>query len=469
MIDLTSFSKTLDGKAVAVYGLGKSGLSVARALCAARIAVYAYDDDTQKLQMAIAAGCKALSPDYSQLSMCKVLVLAPGIPLNFPSPHPVVTVAHEQNVEVIGDIELFTRCQVGHKTIGITGTNGKSTTTALIAHTLNFAGQPAIACGNIGTPIFDLTLNDQNTILVIELSSFQLDLCPTFTPDIAVHINITPDHLDRHGTLENYVHIKEKIFNGIGIGFCGVDDDPSQGMFRRTQKNNNARRMIPVSCQHAINDGLSLSGTDIADDVFEGGIIGSLSSLPTLRGQHNYQNALMTYGVARALGLEPKTIFSAFFTYPGLPHRQITVRTIEGVEYINDSKATNAAATEKALLTFKNIYWIVGGLPKAGGLSGLEPHAARVRHAYLIGSSATDFARFMTENKIAFTVCNTIENAVYAAHTQAQSDTKNDQAAGVVLLSPACASYDQFKSYEHRGEVFTLLVNKLNHDLAQAS
>ncbi len=467
MIDLSSYARRISPQNIVVYGLGKSGLAATRALCAAGISVYVHDDNPDQLKCGLDVGGTALSPDFSELHCAAALILNPAVSLSFPAPHPVVNAARAQGVPVIGDIELFSYAGTNAPSIGITGTNGKSTTTALTAHILNHAGRSAIPCGNIGTPILEIDITTPETQIVIEMSSFQLDLCPIFRPDIAAHLNITPDHLDRHGDLAGYIAVKERIFEGSGIGFCGIDDDASRTMFARAQKNT-ARRMIPVSCTSTPEDGIFLDDTCIVDRAFEGRVLSTISNLPTLRGKHNYQNALFAYGITRALGVGPDQIYEALHTYPGLPHRQVSVRTLNGVEYINDSKATNADATDKALQTFHDIYWIVGGLPKAGGLTGLEPYAPRMRRAYLIGTAADDFSAFMRAQKIDYVCSGTLDAAVSQAHNDAQKDVVHGKLPGVVLLSPACASYDQFKSYADRGDVFTDLVKNLDSGSAVA-
>ncbi len=460
MIDLTPYLLDIHHKPIAVFGLGKSGSTTIQALTQVGATVMIGDDDPKKVPEYLGDHVTALDLDFSNLSKCGSLILSPGIPLDYPTPHPVVTAAHQMGIEIIGDIELFARARTGYKTIGVTGTNGKSTTTALIAHILNASGKKAIPCGNIGDPILS-TNPMSDTIYVIELSSFQIDLCPTFRPDISIHLNITPDHLDRHGTLDHYIAIKERLFEGPGIGFCGVDDNASIGMFNRTQKNNSARSITPLSVLNQMPNGIFVTPNG---NVFDYTLpnktihsIGSFNELPTLKGTHNFQNALFAYATTHACGCTVANIFNALKTYPGLPHRQLNVRKIGQVDYINDSKATNADASEKALKTFDNIHWIVGGLPKSGGLAGLEPLSSRISRAYLIGTAVQDFSIFMRANNIPFERANTLENAVASAHKFAQSMKK----PATVLLSPACASYDQFKSYEHRGDVFTTLVQNL--------
>jgi UDP-N-acetylmuramoylalanine--D-glutamate ligase len=443
MIDLARYVVTLKNHGVAVFGPGGSGKSVTECLLAAGASVFIGDDNPKNLDPFKTTNCQLLTPDFSNLAGCAALILGPGVPFTHPKPHAVVKAAHAMGVEIFGDIELFSRAYPTQTTIGVTGTNGKSTTTALIAHVLNACGKRAIPCGNIGNAIC-ATTPTVDTIMVIEMSSFQIDLCPTFRPNTTVHLNLTPDHLDRHGTFENYMAIKERLFEGPGIGFCGVDDTPSHDMFERVTQNN-ARTTNAVS----VDNTTAFASIDF-------------TALPTLRGRHNIQNALMAADVARAYGCHDAEIQNALRTYPGLPHRQFHVRTIGAVDYINDSKATNADAADKALSTFENIFWIAGGIPKSGGIKGLEHYKQKIQHTYLIGQAAAEFAAHLSAHDMPYTLCGTLNVALETAHTDAQNFTHARNTRATILLAPACASYDQFHSFEHRGDVFCACVNQLN-------
>jgi UDP-N-acetylmuramoylalanine--D-glutamate ligase len=440
MKEVEDFAKTLNGNPVAVFGLARSGLSTIRALQKAGVKIIAWDDNEKSRAEAKKLGAEIQELNESNLKSCAFLVLAPGVPLHFPEPHVVVQAATKAGIEIICDIELFNRLNHGRKTVGVTGTNGKSTTTALIHHILKSAGVDAVMGGNIGLPVFDLPVPGKDGVFVLELSSYQLDLCPTFRPDIAVLLNITPDHLDRHGTMENYAATKEKIFEGPGGAVIGGDDEYCRKIQARV-KEKNERTVTAFSVketflQRAMQDSL-------------------------LKGQHNYQNALAAFLACKALNVSEAEIIKGLKSFPGLPHRQFPVRTMNGVLYINDSKATNSVAAARALHSYDNIYWIVGGRAKEGGLSGLEPLMKRVRKCFLIGESADNFSAWMTKNKIAFSLSKTLDVALREAHSAAQKQKK-----GVVLLAPACASFDQFSSYEERGDVFTKLVNDLKESAA---
>jgi UDP-N-acetylmuramoylalanine--D-glutamate ligase len=312
------------------------------------------------------------------------------------------------------------------QTVGITGTNGKSTTTALIGHVLNAAGINTAVGGNIGTPIFDLDMPDKNGVLVLELSSYQLDICPKFRPDISVLTNITPDHIDRHGTIENYAASKGRMFEGPGKAVIVSDDKFSQFIEKKISRT------------------LLILPHDIEEQ-------------QTLRGAHNIENMEAAYAVCEALGLSKEQILSGFKTFPGLEHRQFLCRTLNNVEFVNDSKATNAEATTKALASYTDIFWIIGGLKKDGGLNGCEPFLNRIRKAYVIGEKPEDFVPYLEKHSVAFEVYGDMQDAVIAAHKDASAYKKNC----TVLLSPATASFDQYKSFAKRGEHFEQIVQGL--------
>ncbi|MGB0719313.1 MAG: UDP-N-acetylmuramoyl-L-alanine--D-glutamate ligase [Bdellovibrionales bacterium] len=438
MIDLHVFKKALNEKPVAVFGLGLSGLGSVGALIAAGIDVIAWDDNAQARDKAAAMGAVCKNLDKDVLKQCAYLLLSPGVPLTHPAPHDVVKSANAAGIKIIGDIEILGRCDLPNKTIAITGTNGKSTTTALLTHTLNACGKSAVMGGNVGVPVLKMDMPKPDTIIVLEMSSYQIDLCPTFAPDIAVLLNITPDHIDRHGSFENYAAIKHRLLD-------------------------NAKCAINVSSLHASSECVqSMDDTDKpCHDESLGGHV-----FPTLPGDHNKQNIIAVLNVCEALGVETVCAITAIKTFPGLAHRQYLVREIGGVKYINDSKATNAEAAAKALSAYENIHWILGGQAKDGGLKGLEPFMSRVKKAYLIGAAAQDFSRWLKKQNVPHQICEVLDVAVKAAHDDAQIPVTRPpstvhRSPSTVLLSPACASWDQFKSFEHRGDTFVKLVEAL--------
>ncbi len=437
MIDLSPFVKTLQGQPIAVYGLGLSGLSTVIALLKAGASVLAWDENDEKRSAALAQGAQLQNFSDHGFAGAAILVLSPGVPYTF-NPHPVVQRAQTEGLEIIGDIEILHRCQHGRETIGITGTNGKSTTTALIAHILAACGHDIMVGGNIGKPVLEQSLPTTGGLIVLELSSYQIDLCPTFRPDIGVLLNITPDHLDRHGTMEAYAAAKARMLDGANTIICNTDD--------KYCKEIAADRPITA---------LTTKDTDLA---------ARLPDVATLKGAHNRQNMMAAYYVCLACGCNESDVLEAMKSYPGLPHRQFPVRAINGVVYINDSKATNVQSTATALETYPHIYWIVGGRQKEGGLSGLEEYMNRVHKAFIIGEAEKDFAEWMDLNRVSYSVCGTLDVAVLEAHAAVQQNRGAPGGAGVVLLSPACASWDQFRSFEHRGETFEQLVLALPED-----
>ncbi len=453
MFPATSFAN----KKVGVFGLARSGISCARALLLSGAEVLAWDDSEPAVETAKAEGLAITNLHTVDFKTLDALVLSPGVPLTHPEPHWTVVKAKSAGIEIIGDIEIFA-CELakaGAKLIAITGTNGKSTTTALIGHVLREAGLDVDVGGNIGLAVFNLRAPEAGRIYVLELSSFQIDLMPSLKPDIGILTNITPDHLDRHGTLENYAAVKARLFAKMGEGataLIGVDDVSSEHIFARH------KGATAVSVQRTLDHGLS-APDGILRSMQNGKLVDEidLRSMPALKGRHNWQNACMAYGAAKALGLSTIKIIAAMRSFPGLAHRMQEIATMGKVAFVNDSKATNADAAEKALSSFDNIYWIAGGIAKAGGIEPLAPLFDRLSKAYLIGAAATDFAQTL-KDKAEFELCETLENAVQSAARDAARSAKPNP---VVLLSPACASFDQYQNFEVRGEAFAGFVAKL--------
>lgn len=467
MINASEYLQSLEKKSFLVYGLARTSTAVAKVLGKAGAVIYAGDDDPVKVEkFCNEHSVKPYDPEEQDWSDIATLILSPGVPFTHPEPHDVVKEAREAGVEILCDIELFFRIVPAGKTIGITGTNGKSTTACLVHHLLKETGRDVVLAGNIGNPVFTLSIPKQDQIIVLELSSFQIDLMPRFRPCISVLTNITPDHLDRHGTIENYAEVKSRIF-GMSegsegqIGVICTDDEYGQKIFGEVKEE--GRDLIEVSTVKDLNDGVYVEDDHLFDALGEDEPqdIGDLSDIPSLKGIHNYQNAACAFAAVRNLGVSQEDIFTAMRSFPGLEHRQYLLRTMNGVGYINDSKATNAAASAMALGCRNNIYWIVGGRKKKTGLEGLESYFKRVKHAFLIGESVDDFADWLDKYGVDYTRSITIDRAVEDAHTMAQENRGQPGGAGVVLLSPACASFDQFTSFEDRGEVFTELVKAL--------
>ena len=428
-------SPAFRGRRYAVLGLARSGVATVEALLASGARVIAWDSDEAKrdqLFLPSKAGEELVFADPMEADLAGLdgLVLSPGVPLNR---HPVAARARAADVPIIGDIELFAQARAAlpaHRVVGITGTNGKSTTTALITHIIATAGIPTLMGGNIGLPILGRDPLPAGGVYVLELSSYQIDLTFSLDCDVAVLTNITPDHLDRYEGFAGYAASKARLFAMQGEGHVAViatEDDPSRaiaGSLRTDQL-------------------LAVASTDIADQ----------SGWPALQGPHNAQNAAIAIAVARSLGIGQAAIAEGLATYPGLPHRMERVAEKQGVLYVNDSKATNATSTAPALAAYPAIHWILGGLAKTDDLDACAPHFGHVRAAYTIGDAGEMFARLLAPH-MPVTRAGTLERAVNAAAAAARPGE-------VVLLSPACASFDQFKDYEARGEAFRALVGAL--------
>jgi len=459
---------TFKGKNVALFGLGGSGLSTAKALMAGGAHVHAWDDGEAGRLKSVANGVPLEDLSQADWSRFSALVLSPGVPLTHPEPHWIVKLARAAGVEVIGDIELFCRERAAHAGgspfIAITGTNGKSTTTALIAHILREAGRDVQLGGNIGVPILDLEPPSDERIHVIECSSFQIDLTPSLEPTIGILINLTPDHIDRHGTMENYAAIKERLVAGAEVALIGVDDAFTHAIGARLSADaRDGQRVVPVSGARALDWGFYVENGDVyfreqGHAPEEAEQLASLKKARALRGAHNAQNAAFAAAAAWECGLEDEEIASGIASYPGLPHRMEEVGRVERALFVNDSKATNADAAEKALASFDDIYWIIGGKAKEGGIEPLRPYFPRIRKAYLIGHASDDFARTL-EGALPYERCETLDVATLKAALDALD---GDAAEPIVLLSPACASYDQFANFEVRGDTFRSLVYGLH-------
>lgn len=462
MIPVTSFA----GQRVAVFGLGESGRATALALTAGGAEVSAWDDNRDAVTTAEAFGVRIGDLRGADWQSFAALVLAPGVPLTHPKPAWPVLAARGAGIEIIGDIELFCRERDRHVPsapfIAITGTNGKSTTTALIAHLLSATGREVEMGGNIGKAILSLQPPRTGRYHVIECSSFQIDLAPSLDASIGVLLNITPDHLDRHGTMAAYARIKERLVASSGTAVIGVDDGWCQAIADRLERA--GRKVIRVSARRPLASGICAEGdTIVAVENGASETVARLSGIGSLRGAHNAQNAAAAIAVARKLGLSNAEIGRALASFTGLPHRMEEVGTRGHVMFVNDSKATNADSAAKALASFPRVYWIAGGRPKEGGIESLHPFFRRIAKAYLIGEAASEFARTLGDD-VPYTISGTLQAAVAAAAADAADDADD---APVVLLSPACASYDQFRNFEHRGDTFRTLVHQLNGVIPQ--
>jgi len=456
VIDLFYFS----GLPVAVLGLGRSGLAAARALQESGAEIWAWDDNEDRRAAAAADGIPLVdlaACDWRELTS---LVISPGIPHLHPEPHPVAALARQHNCEIIGDIELLGRAMRNASYIGVTGTNGKSTTTALIGHVLESAGRGVQVGGNLGPPALLMQPLDRGGFYVLEMSSYQLELTLSITFDVAVLLNISRDHLERHGGLDGYVAAKRLIFHRQTkprTAVVGVDDEICQRLCRELSAAGD-QIVVPISGLGTAAGGVFARDGVLYDDTEgrEDPVI-DLRELASLPGSHNWQNAAAAFAASKAAGVQPPVIAASMRSYPGLPHRQELIAVIDGVSYVNDSKATNADAAAKALACYDPIYWIAGGRAKADDLSALAHCYPRIAHAFLIGEAEAAFAKVL-DGRVPATCCDDLATALAAARAQALADGRP---GAVVLLSPAAASFDQYADFEARGEAFRALVAAL--------
>jgi UDP-N-acetylmuramoylalanine--D-glutamate ligase len=453
-----------DGKHAAVFGLGGSGFVAAQALVAGGANVTVWDDNEHAREKARAAGLRIENLALADWTSFASLVLSPGVPLTHPAPHWTVQMASKAGVEIIGDIELFCRerrkIAPASPLIAITGTNGKSTTTALAAHLFQSFKFKVEVGGNIGTPILALAPPSKDRVHVVEISSFQIDLAPSLDPAVGVLLNVTPDHLDRHGTMESYAAIKARLLEKADLAVTGMDDAITAAIATERMKTGRKTTCISMT-KTAIkycNDYLFLDGTCLMrQSAGKLAMVADLAGIAALRGRHNGQNTAAAVAALGPLGLDCGQVEKCLRSFPGLAHRLEEVGRKGKVLFINDSKATNANAAEKALLSFEKVFWIVGGRAKAGGIEPLRALFGKVVKAYLIGEATELFAKTIGD-AFPFERCGTLDTAVLAAARDAQL---SDLEEPVVLLSPASASFDQFADFEKRGDWFRTIVKAL--------
>jgi UDP-N-acetylmuramoylalanine--D-glutamate ligase len=421
-------SSAFAGKRYAVLGLARSGMAVVESLVASGADVMAWDK-SEEARAAAADRARMADPLTTSITGFDGIVVSPGVPLNR---HPIGDRARAAGVPIIGDIELFALARFGlppHKVVGITGTNGKSTTTALVHHILESAGIPSTMAGNIGFPILGQEPLPDGGVYVLELSSYQLDLTHSLDCDVSVLLNVSPDHLDRYEGVDDYAASKARLFamqSPDHVAIVGAEDDHSLAIAGQL-----AGRRILVRSSDVRNQ----------------------SQWPSLQGPHNAQNVAAAVAVVRSLGVADDVTAQALTTYPGLPHRMERVAERNGVLFVNDSKATNPTSTAPALAAYPAVHWILGGLPKSDDLDACEPYLDHVKHAYTIGEAGPMFAQLL-KRKVPVTECEMLIEAVGVAAGAAQPGE-------VVLLSPACASFDQFRDYEARGDAFRAAVEAL--------
>jgi UDP-N-acetylmuramoylalanine--D-glutamate ligase len=451
---------TFKGQTLAVFGLGRTGITAALSLAKGGADVWAWDDNEAKRDAAVEQGVSVKDLNTADWSAFNALVLSPGVPDKLPTAHWTAVKANNADVPIICDIEIFAREVAARpesqrpKIIAITGTNGKSTTTALIEHVLRACGKDAEMGGNIGRGVLDLDKMHAGKYYVIELSSYQLERTQSLRANAAVFLNLSPDHLERHGDMAGYEAAKMRIFDNqssADTAVIGVDNPETKRLFSEL-KAKNGRRIIPISAKKSLGRGVSaMSGKLYCNLSGKCHEISDLTQALALEGKHNYQNAAAAYAAVQSLGIEPKAIGEAILSFPGLAHRMESIGSAGPVRFVNDSKATNADAAMQALKSYDNIFWVAGGVAKAGGIESLAKHFPNITKAYLIGEAAPEFHKTLTKQNVEHKVSGTLEKAILCATRDAmQSGTANP----IVLLSPACASFDQFKNFETRGDAF---------------
>jgi len=456
MIKAASFQ----GQTLAVFGLGRTGITAALSLAKGGADVWAWDDNEAARDSAAEQGVSVKDLNDADWSNFQALVLSPGVPDKLPTAHWTAKQANAADVPIICDIEIFAREVAAHpegqrpKIIAITGTNGKSTTTALIGHVLKACGKDAEIGGNIGRGVLDLDKMHAGKYYVIELSSYQLERTQSLRANAAVFLNLTPDHLERHGDMAGYEAAKSRIFDNQtsdDTAVIGVDNEETKRLYSELTAKN-GRRIIPVSAKKSLGRGVSVMKAklycNLSGKCHE---ICDVTKGLALEGKHNHQNAAAAYAAVQSLGIDPKAIGEAILSFPGLEHRMETIGSAGPVRFVNDSKATNADAAKQALKSYDNIYWVAGGVAKAGGIEPLTKYFPNITKAYLIGEAAPDFHKTLTKKKVEHKVSGTLEKAILCATRDAMQSSKPNP---IVLLSPACASFDQFKNFETRGEAF---------------
>lgn len=456
-------------KQVAIFGIGISGLSLIDYLLNNNYQIIAIDDQQTALEK-----LKSKYQDQPQLlkniQFCfnkneinwkniEFLVLSPGIPLKYPKPHEIVVLANKNNCKIIGDIELFYLFNKDKNFIGITGTNGKSTTTALTSHIFKEGKINSEMGGNIGIPCFDLKLAKN---YIFEISSYQLDLSEQTHFHIAAILNITPDHLDRHKDMKGYVEAKKRIFLRQKKGdfaLLNMDDSNCRHIAQELKNDKNfAGKIVGISLQKSEANSISLINDQIINNLNGKKI--DLEELPYLKGNHNKQNLLFAYSIAYLSGINDDKILEAIRSFRGLKHRAQLITKINNISFINDSKGTNIESTICALQAYDNIFWIAGGITKTNDLSPLIPYLSKIKKAFLIGQDQKIFADFLNEQKIENYICDNLDKAFKQAVEIAKKTPKEIN----ILLSPACASFDQWKNFEERGNYFETLTNQLKNE-----
>ena len=451
-----------------VFGIGISGIATVKFLLKNKYQVIAADDNSSSLiNLAEKFNDKNLiiADNLQKINWQDVsaLVLSPGIALKYPEPHKAVVLAKKNNCPILGDVELLYLFNSKAQYIGITGTNGKSTTTALVGHIFKENNMKSFTGGNIGLPCLDLASQDPDISYILEMSSYQLDLISKTRFNIATLLNITEDHLDRHLNMKGYIAAKKRIFLNQKQGdfaVINIDDNNCRQIYQQLKSDPEFKAsLIAISTNNITENGISVIDNMLYNNIGSKSTA-KLPDLPALRGEHNAQNIAAAFANCFLTKISQNNIIESLKNFHGLKHRLQLVATINNINFINDSKGTNANSTKYALKAYDNIYWILGGKSKEGGIKSLKNYFSKIKYAFLIGQSQEEFAKILADNKVKYYKCDNLENAFKQAYQIAKADEK-DNLTKNILLSPACASFDQWPNFEVRGDYFCKLVNKL--------
>jgi UDP-N-acetylmuramoylalanine--D-glutamate ligase len=462
MINLSSYKD----KKILIVGFGKTGSSVAKCLHFSGAKIFVWDDNHASRKLAMNKGYQVFQFKRQSISSFDDIIWSPGIPHNFPKPHPIAIEANKIGRKLRCDIDLLFESQKEAQYLCVSGTNGKSTTTTLVAHILRCAGKNIQVGGNLGNAVLDLKPLDSDGIYVLEISSFQSELIPNLRSNISALLNITPDHLDRHGSLDGYIAAKAKLFENQSPGSVVIinDDDENCRYIKSEIEKKSQINVLNVSINHKVKSGVYVSGSVLKDNYFDNDSEIDLSRFINLQGKHNFQNVAFAYVISRIYGIGLHQIIDYLLSFKNLPHRQEFIGSASNVIFINDSKATNWASALYALSCYKNIFWIAGGVSKYDYPSSFIPHAKNLKKAYLIGESAAELSSYLNSNNIQNYIKHSLEDAILDAYEAA---VLSKEKVVTILLSPACASMDMFKNFEERGELFTSFVNQKYLDKSQ--
>ena len=448
-----------DRKKILIVGFGKTGFSTARSLDNSGSDIFIWDDNKDLRELAIENGFSIYENKRHNLKNFDEIIWSPGVPHIYPSPHPIALEAKKTGVKIKSDIDLLYQAQSKALYYCISGTNGKSTTTVMVGHILKNAGKDIQVGGNLGKAVLDLEPLGSEGAYILEISSFQSELLQNFKPTISALLNISADHIDRHGSLDGYINAKAKLFEIQSPGSVAIINDDDE--YCRNIKNRILKKpklkVITISVDHKVSDGIFVDNNILNDNFFEQNYKLDLSIFKNLYGKHNYQNIAFAYAISKVCGISIEEIIESLLSFQGLSHRQEIVGKCSNILFVNDSKATNWASALQALLSYDNIYWIAGGISKGSFPKEFKLYSKNIRKVFLIGQSAKDISDYLNDRGILNEINHSLEDAILNAWKKANID---NSPKATILLSPACASMDMFKNFEERGDAFVSYVNK---------